>query len=161
VRGDAEALPFADSSFDAALCECSLCLFPDKERAIAELGRVLRPRGRLAISDVLADHAGLPDALRGAMARVACAGAALSADGYRLLIERAGFELVAAEDRTPDAAALAERLEDRLRGARLLGWGNGDPPPGGVEEAIGLVRLARGALAEGTLGYAILTAARQ
>ncbi len=161
VRGDAEALPFSDSAFDAALCECSLCTFPDKERALAELGRVVRAGGRLAIADVVADHANLPDALRGAMARVACVGEALSADGYRLLIEDAGFELLATDDRAPDAAALARRLEDRLRGARLLGWGGGDASPVSIEEAIALVRLARDALAEGRLGYAIFAAARR
>jgi arsenite methyltransferase len=161
VPGDAEALPFADSSFDAALCECSLCTFPDKGRAVAELGRVLRPGGRLAISDVLADHSRLPAALGGAMARVACVAGALSADGCRRLIERAGFELVASEDRTADAVALAEGVEDRLRGARLLGWVDGDPPQGGIQEAIALVRLAREALADGALSYAIFAAVRR
>jgi hypothetical protein len=121
---------------------------------------VLRPGGRLALSDVLADHAALPEALGGAMASVACVGAALSADGYRRLIERAGFELLACEERTADAAALAARVEDRLRGARLLGWADGDAQ-WDVEEAIALVRLAREALSEGTLGYAILAACRR
>jgi arsenite methyltransferase len=158
VEGDAEGLPFADSSFDVALCECSLCTFPDKERALAELGRVLRPGGRVAIADVLADHARLPDALRGAIAQVACVGTALSKDGYRLLLERAGFEVLEIEERGADAAALAQRVEDRLRGARLLGRSDPEGLPGGVEDAIGLVRVVREALAEGTLGYAIIVA---
>ena len=161
VLGDAEALPFDDSSFDAALCECSLCTFPDKERALAQLHRVLRPGGRAAIADVLADHARLPETLRSAMAQVACMGTALSADGYRLAIERAGFEVLAIEERGTDAAALAQRVEDRLRGARLLGYADTAVIAGGVENAIDLVRLARQALAEGTLGYAIFLAARR
>jgi len=161
VQGDAEELPFPGTSFDAALCECSLCTFPDNERALAELRRVLRPGGRVAIADVLADHARLPEALGGALATIACVGTALSADGYRLLLERAGFEVVACEERGADAAALALRVEDRLRGARILGWGDAASPPISLEDAIGLVRMAREALAEGTLGYAIFVAQRR
>jgi ubiquinone/menaquinone biosynthesis C-methylase UbiE len=71
VHGDAEALPLPDASFDVALSECSLCTFPDKPRALAELARVVRPGGIAAIADVTADVAALPDELRTAAARVA------------------------------------------------------------------------------------------
>ena len=43
--GDAEALPLPDAGFDVALSECSLCTFPDKPRAIAEMARVVRAGG--------------------------------------------------------------------------------------------------------------------
>ena len=43
VRGDAAALPFQDAIFDVVVCECSLCLLPDKRRAVSEMFRVLRP----------------------------------------------------------------------------------------------------------------------
>ena len=161
VRGDAEALPFADRCFDVALCECSLCTFPDRERALAELHRVLRRGGRVAITDVIADRERLPGSLRGALAEIACVGAAPSARGYQRLIERAGFKLLAAEERGADAAALAQRVEDRLRGARLLGWADSPAFPGGVEEAIELTRVARQAIAEGSLRYAIFAASRR
>jgi ubiquinone/menaquinone biosynthesis C-methylase UbiE len=161
VQGDAEALPFAECSFDVALCECSLCTFPERELALAELRRVLRTGGRAAITDVVGDDERLSEGLRGAMARVACLGATLSTEGYQRLIEQAGFELLVTEDRDADAAALAQRVEDRLRGARLLGWGDSAALAGGIEEAIELTRLARQALAEGTLGYAIFAAVRR
>jgi SAM-dependent methyltransferase len=160
VEGDAESLPFADQAFDAVLCECSLCTFGDKERAVAEIHRVLRPGGRLAIADVVAVRSRLPAALRGALAQVACVGDALSEGELLALVEGAGFESLAVEDRAADAGALAERVEDRLRGARLLGWGQAGAAPVSVEEAIELVRLARRALASGALGYAIVTARR-
>jgi Methylase involved in ubiquinone/menaquinone biosynthesis len=41
--GDAEALPFGDDVFDAIVCECALCTFPDKQAAASEFARVLRP----------------------------------------------------------------------------------------------------------------------
>jgi SAM-dependent methyltransferase len=48
--GRAEALPFADRSFDAALCQFGLMFFEDRVAALAEMWRVLRPGGRLAVA---------------------------------------------------------------------------------------------------------------
>jgi len=48
IRGDAEALPLDNASVDGALCECALCTFPDKDAAVGELARVLRPGARVA-----------------------------------------------------------------------------------------------------------------
>jgi ubiquinone/menaquinone biosynthesis C-methylase UbiE len=53
-EGDAEALPFADNSFDTAVCVLSLCTIPDPAQAIAEMTRVLKPGGKL----LLLDHIG-------------------------------------------------------------------------------------------------------
>jgi arsenite methyltransferase len=160
VRGDAEALPLPDASFDAALCECSLSSFPDKGRALAEIRRGLRANGRFALSDVVVDRTRLPEALDGPLAAVACVGEALSERGYERLLAEAGFRGTAIEPRDQDAAALAERVEDRLRGARLLGLDRAAASPIATADAIELVRAARRAIAEGSLGYAIFTAVR-
>jgi ubiquinone/menaquinone biosynthesis C-methylase UbiE len=53
-EGDAQALPFADASFDTVVCTLGLCGIPDDRKAIAEMKRVLRPGGRL----LLLDHVG-------------------------------------------------------------------------------------------------------
>ncbi|MGH3951626.1 MAG: class I SAM-dependent methyltransferase [Pseudonocardiaceae bacterium] len=50
--GDAEGLPLPDGVYDAVVCECALCTFPDKQRAVAEVARLLRPGGRVGITDV-------------------------------------------------------------------------------------------------------------
>jgi SAM-dependent methyltransferase len=160
VRGDAEDLPVPDDSFDAVLCECSVCTFPQKERAVAEMARVLRPGGRLAIADVVVDHERLPDELLGPMATIACVGSALDRCGYQDLLIGAGLDVYAVEDRSPDAARLAERLEERLRGARLLGLDRFAGSPFDIREAIELIRLARRSIDEGALGYAIFAASR-
>jgi ubiquinone/menaquinone biosynthesis C-methylase UbiE len=51
VEGDAQALPFADRTFDTVVCTLGLCSVPDDRAAIAEMYRVLRPGGRLLLLD--------------------------------------------------------------------------------------------------------------
>jgi arsenite methyltransferase len=158
VHGDAEALPLADASFDVALSECSLCTFPDKQRAIAELVRVLRPEGTVAIADVTATLDALPAELRTAAARIACVADARSEDGYTALLRAGGCETVAVERRDDDLLAMIDRIEARLRVARML------VPAGDqrdrVREAVALARVARGEVARGTLGYVLLVGRR-
>jgi len=160
IIGDAEALPFEDSQFDAVLCECSLCTFADKSRAMSEIQRVLRPSGQLALSDVVVDRPSLPAKLDGALATVACIGEALSRDGYDDLIRSAGLRPTGVESHDEDVATLAGRVHDRLRGARVMGLDRMEGSPVAIGEAIELVQAARGAIAQGALGYAIFTAAR-
>jgi arsenite methyltransferase len=157
-RGDAEALPFESETFDAVLCECSLCTFPDKARAARELRRVLRPGGRLALSDVVVEHSELSADLRGPLAVLACVGAALPQSGYERLLADAGLSVRTVESRNDDAALLARRVHDRLRGARLLGVERMAGAPLATADAIELVARAREAIRAGTLGYAIFIA---
>jgi arsenite methyltransferase len=156
VEGNAETLPVTSGAFDAAVCECALCLFPDKPKALAEIHRSLRPGGVAAIADVTAELDDLPASLRGAAARVACIGEAMSRDGYQTLLRDAGFELVAAESHDGALGALAERVEARLRVAHML------RPAEGYAELVGeakeLVREAKRAIVRGSLGYALFIA---
>ena len=156
LLGDAEALPLPDASFDVALSECSLCTFPDKPRAIAEMARVVRAGGSIAIADVAADLDALPAQLRSAAARVACVADARSAAEYAALLRDAGCEPLAIEPHDAELRAMADRVEARLRVARMLA------PPGDardlIREAAALARLAIDAIARGHLGYALITA---
>ena len=56
VRGDAEKLPFADATFDAVSCFAALYLIADPFATLAEIARVLRPGGRVAILTSFAGH---------------------------------------------------------------------------------------------------------
>lgn len=156
LLGDAEALPVADAAFDVAISECSLCTFPDKRRAVAEMARVVRPGGTIAIADVSADRNALPTPLRSAAARVACVADALSADEYAALLRDAGCEPINIEPHDTELRAMADRVEARLRVARMVA------PPGEqrdrVADAARLARLAIDAIADGKLGYVIVTA---
>jgi arsenite methyltransferase len=160
AAGDAEALPLEEGSFDAVLCECSLCTFDDKPGALREIRRVLRPGGRLALADVVADQSRLPAELSGALARIACVGEALDSHGYLELLSDSGLCPGQVERRDEDAAALAQRVHDRLRAARILGLDAPPDSPVGIEEALGLVAAARDAIVDEALGYAIFTATR-
>ena len=138
------------------MSECSLCTFPDKPRAIAEMARVVRPGGSIAIADVTADLDALPAELRSAAARVACVADARSADAYAALLRDAGCQPLAIEPHDAELRAMADRVEARLRVARMLA------PPGEqrerIREAAALAHLAIDAIARGHLGYALITA---
>ena len=56
-EGDAQALDFPDASFDTVVCTFGLCAIPDYRQAVAEMGRVLRPGGRLLLADHVASTA--------------------------------------------------------------------------------------------------------
>ena len=156
--GDAASLPFADDSFDAVISECSLCVFADKARAVGEMRRVLEPGGRVAISDVVAETERLPSGLRGAIGTIACVGDALPPGGHRDLLEGAGFSVALEEDRSADAIEMADRVADRLRGAKVLGLDDLFPLDGGAQAALQLLGEAREALAGGRIRYTLVAA---
>jgi SAM-dependent methyltransferase len=89
-----ESLPVADASVDVIISNCVVNLSPDKPRVYAQAWRVLKPGGRLAISDVVAT-ATLPDHIRRDLAlHAGCvAGASLVAD-IEAMLRAAGFEQV-------------------------------------------------------------------
>jgi arsenite methyltransferase len=157
LRGDAEALPLGDASVDGALCECAFCLFPDKRAAAREIGRVLRPGARVALSDVCADAARLPLELRSLDAYVACLAGAVPLARTAEILEDAGLTVERLERRDEVVAPMLERIQARLRFARLIGGGQ---LAGLVDRAEQLARAAQAALREGALGYGIVIARR-
>jgi arsenite methyltransferase len=89
--GEIERLPVADNSVDVILSNCVINLSPDKAAVFQESFRVLRPGGRLAISDVVALKP-IPDALSQDVAAIAgCVAAAVSPETIRTLLVSAGF----------------------------------------------------------------------
>jgi arsenite methyltransferase len=153
VQGDAEALPLSDASTDCVISECALCTFPDKSAAAREFARVLRPDGRFALADMTAAQERLPEGLRSLSAWVACIGGAERLDTLVRLLEEAGLAVERAEQRDGLLAELLERIEARLRAARLLKLPGLD---GQIGRGLQLASSARAALARGELGYAVI-----
>lgn len=92
--GEIEHLPVADSSVDVVISNCVLNLSPDKPRVWREIARVLRPGGRVAISD-LALLRTLPEQIRAdVVALVGCVAGAVPIDEVRTQIESAGLALI-------------------------------------------------------------------
>ena len=91
LHGHIEEIPLPDGHVDVVISNCVINLSTDKPRALAEASRVLKPGGRLGISDVIAqgDH----DPLRRSAAerRVGCDIGTLTGDEYRALLRVAGF----------------------------------------------------------------------
>ena len=90
--GEIEHMPVADDTADVIISNCVINLSPDKKQVFAEAFRILRPGGRLAISDVVAST-DLPDEIRDDLALYSgcMAGASLVADLERILAD-AGFQ---------------------------------------------------------------------
>lgn len=89
--GEIEHLPVADSSVDVIISNCVINLSPDKAQVLREAQRVLRPGGRLAVSDVVTAGP-LPAAVKNDLAAWAgCVAGALDVNDYVAIIEAAGF----------------------------------------------------------------------
>lgn len=91
VKGDIEAMPLEDDSFDVVLSNCVLNLVPDKQKAFSEIWRVLKPGGRFCISDVVLKGE-LPPALQqDAEMYAGCVSGALQKEEYLSIILKQGF----------------------------------------------------------------------
>jgi arsenite methyltransferase len=92
LKGRIEDIPLPGDSVDVVISNCVINLSADKGQVLREAFRVLRPGGRFAVSDVVAEGA-VPDVLRRNMeAWVGCLAGALEIDAYTALLTQAGFE---------------------------------------------------------------------
>ena len=157
VQGDAERLPFDAESFDVVICECSLCIFPDIATALGEFRRVLRPGGRLGISDVVLNEP-VPESLQGLFGRVLCISGALSINGYRDAFTSGGFSSIRSRNASSALNDMITRIEQRARttehflNEEHLEFLNGlNVPRSSIAEARDFVKA-------GGVGYALITA---
>jgi L-amino acid N-acyltransferase YncA/2-polyprenyl-3-methyl-5-hydroxy-6-metoxy-1,4-benzoquinol methylase len=94
LHGTIEDVPLPDGHVDAVISNCVINLSLDKPRVLAEAFRVLRPGGRLGVSDVIADEAADPAARADAERRTGCASGTVTAAQYRDMLLAAGFTKV-------------------------------------------------------------------
>ncbi|GAA4965596.1 SAM-dependent methyltransferase [Nonomuraea thailandensis] len=91
LHGHIEAIPLPTAVVDVVISNCVINLSTDKPAVLAEAFRVLRPGGRLGISDVIADEGLDATARTAAEHRVGCANGTLTAGRYEHLLQAAGF----------------------------------------------------------------------
>jgi len=98
--GEIENLPVADNHADAIISNCVINISPDKERVFQEAFRVLKPGGRLMVSDMVLVSE-LPDSIKSSVAAyVGCLAGAIMQDEYVEAIKAAGFKQVRIIDET-------------------------------------------------------------
>jgi len=122
--GEIEHLPVADSSIDAIMSNCVINLSPDKPRVFAEAYRVLKPGGRLAISDIVAT-AELPPEMRDELAlHTGCIAGAATVETLAHTLTDVGFENVRIDIKEESREAIrqwlpGQGLEDYIASATI------------------------------------------
>ncbi|MEU2610959.1 methyltransferase domain-containing protein [Micromonospora sp. NPDC007271] len=158
--GDAERLPVNAQSIDAVVCECALCTFPDKPTAAGELARVLRPGGRIGITDVTVTSERLPPELTGLGAWIACIADARPLDEYAALLHDAGLTVIHTERHDDAMVAMIDQIEARLTLVRMTARAPAEALGMDFDRAPAVLAAARAAVADHVLGYALLIAVK-
>ena len=92
LKGTIEEVPLPDDSVDVVISNCVINLSADKPAVFREAARVLRPGGRFAVTDIVAD-AGMDESTRRDIAQwTGCIAGALTEDEFRRDLEGAGFK---------------------------------------------------------------------
>jgi arsenite methyltransferase len=103
-----DKLPLADASVDCVISNCVINLASDKPAVFREIARVLKPGGRLAVSDIALKKPLPPEIGNDLMAYVGCIAGAIMIDDYRTGLAAAGFEAVQIIDSKSDLNAYAQ-----------------------------------------------------
>jgi arsenite methyltransferase len=107
LKGEMENVPLPDGTVDVIISNCVINLAADKDRVLAEAFRVLRPGGRLAVSDVVVRGEVPAEIRRSVELWIGCVAGALEESEYRAKLAKAGFEGIDVEPtrvyRTEDA----------------------------------------------------------
>ena len=132
--GEIEHIPVGDNSVDVIISNCVINLSPDKPQVLREAYRVLKPGGRLAVSDIVTDGP-LPRELQDSLrAWAGCVAGALDMREFHRLLETAGFVDIKITPQYWDGTAMAEMVEQMVSAetgqtsgccAPPTGWGTG------------------------------------
>lgn len=159
-RSDAETLPFVNGSFDAIICECAFCTFPQKNMAASEFFRVLRSGGRLGMSDLTREEI-LPESFSGMLAWIACIGDAQTPEGYTACFRNSGFSVDHIELSNEALLEMVNEIRMKLLGAEVLRGLNKLQLPGvDFKAAKALAHSAMTAIRQGQIGYVLIGATK-
>lgn len=132
LKGEIENIPLPDNSVDLIISNCVINLSANKDRVLSEAFRVLKPGGRLAVSDVVTKGELLPEIRKSALLWVGCVAGALEEYEYRDKLAKAGFENIELEptriyrvedamsflkDQGIDVDAIAPQIDEKFMSA--------------------------------------------
>ena len=119
-KGQIEALPVESNTVDVIMSNCVINLSPDKAAVFSEAFRVLKPGGRIAVSDIVTEGDFSPELRADAAQWAECVTGAIDVNAYTGLLRKAGFEAIEVLDKS-DAEAIIGRREGmpRLFSARV------------------------------------------
>ena len=161
LEGDAELMEFPGETFDGIICECAFCTFPDKRAAAREFSRVLRPDGRIGISDLMR-RGPVPPELSGLLSWIACIADARPISEFVAYFESASFEVTTVEAHDNCLLEMARDVQSKLLGLEVLaGLKKLDVPGLDIEQAKQFARSARAAIQQGVFGYSVIIAGRR
>ncbi len=154
--GDAERIDFEDQVFDCVICECSLCLFPDKKKASEEAYRVTKKGGKIGLSDIVV-RGSIPQSLQDNLYRFACLQEAENDEVYRAYFQDVGFANISVLDKKDAIMHMLDDINKRMFMIELLkGLGkivlNAD-----LERTKRAIREVRECVNSGIISYVILT----
>lgn len=112
-QSDVNQLPYADNELDAVLAECTFSLFKHPSAVLAEISRVLKPGGKLAITD-MAIGGVLPEDIATVLAPWTCLADAVAQETYTNMFVAAGFEIQAVEDESDSLTGLVRMLKRKF-----------------------------------------------
>ncbi len=97
ICADSEFIPFRNELFDAVICECSLSLFPNKQRVLNEIVRILKKGGKFVLTDVTLKDQVIKEA-SGVAGWCMCVAGAETLEGYASLLETSGMRMLYCRD---------------------------------------------------------------
>ncbi|MGH3466786.1 MAG: methyltransferase domain-containing protein, partial [Thermocrispum sp.] len=152
------AIPLPDDSVDVVISNCVINLSTDKPAVFAQMHRVLRPGGRVGITDVTITPDGLPDELTTLAAWVACIADAKPLDDYAALLADAGLSTVHTEPHDDALAGMIDQIDARIRLLRMTSAGQLAASGVDVDAVLRYCAAAKRAVDDGIIGYALLVA---
>jgi hypothetical protein len=116
LKGEIEQIPLPDNSVDVIISNCVINLSADKDRVLREAFRVLKPGGRLAVSDVVVRGEIPAEIRKNVELWIGCVAGALEENDYRAKLAAAGFQNV---DLEPTRVYRAEEARGFLQGSGI------------------------------------------
>jgi arsenite methyltransferase len=158
--GASDRLPFRDETFDVVICECALCTFADKGTALKEMRRVLKPGGRLGLSDMVINRP-IPHQLAGVFGQALCIAGALTHAGYIETLKNQEFAGIRSRDVSDKLLEMLASIEKRIDLAIRLSEAGELELPDGFDDPGTILQIARDFVVDGGLGYSLITAKKK